>query len=226
MLRVAVIEDDPRYRATLETFLHHAPGLELAASFGAAEPALEAVRDAARAGPAAAWDLALMDLELPGIDGIEATRRLKTALPGLAVVVLTAFEDPEVILRAILAGADGYVLKKSGARELADQLRAVAGGGSPLTAAVARKVLDIVRTHGAELATGDRDGAAPARLELTERERDVLRCLVRGMRYQQAADELGVSLDTIRTHIRGIYRKLQVHTVAEAVSRALQDHLL
>jgi DNA-binding NarL/FixJ family response regulator len=216
MLRVAVIEDDPGYRATLETFLQHADGLELASSFGAAEPALAAVRDAGRAGGTAPWDLALMDLELPGIDGIEGTRRLKAALPALAVVVLTAFEDPAMILRAILAGADGYVLKKSGARELGEQLRAVARGGSPLTACVARQVLE-----GDAPAEG-----SPTRLTLSERERDVLRCLVRGMRYQQAADDLGLSLDTVRAHIRAIYRKLQVHTVAEAVARALQEHLI
>jgi DNA-binding NarL/FixJ family response regulator len=222
MLRVAVIEDDPRYRATLETFFGHAPGFALAASFGAAEPALAVASREGEAG----WDLAVMDLELPGIDGIEATRRLKASLPGLPVVVLTSFEDPEVILKAILAGADGYVLKKSGARELAEQLRAVADGGSPLTAGVARKVLDLIRSHGAGPVLDERETTSPTRLDLTERERDVLRCLVRGMRYQQVADHLGIRIDTVRSYIRTVYRKLQVHSVAEAVSRALQDHLV
>src|SRR5262249_9422512 len=122
------------------------------------------------------------------------------------------------------AGADGYLLKKARARKIVEGLRAVADGGAPLTAEVARKVLDVLRTLNARpSAAGE---ASPTRFDLTEREQDVLRALVNGFSYKQAADALGISLGTVRSHIGSIYRKLQVHNVAEAVSRALRQRLV
>jgi DNA-binding NarL/FixJ family response regulator len=221
-LKVAVIEDDPRYRHGLETLLAHSAGFSLAGSFGSAESALRALEQAPHDGRA--WDLALMDLQLPGIGGLEATRRLKALLPQVSVVVFTVFEEPATMLQAICAGADGYLLKKAPAREILAQLHAVAAGGSPLTADVGRKVLGLLRALGP--GTAHDPGAAPDRLDLTTREQDVLRCLVRGLSYKQVADELGMSLDTVRTHIRAVYRKLQVHSVAEAVARAIRERLV
>lgn len=222
-LRVAVIEDDSRYRQSLEALFSHSAGFSLAASFGSAEGALRAAeQDAHRGGPG--WDLALMDLQLPGMGGIEATRRLKALLPHVSVIVFTVFEEPATMLEAICAGADGYLLKKAPAGEILGQLRAVAAGGSPLTPEVGRKVLGLVRALG-PTASGT-EGAAPDRLDLTEREQDVLRCLVRGLSYKQVAGDLDMSLDTVRTHIRSVYRKLQVHSVAEAVARAIRERLV
>lgn len=214
-MRIVVVEDDPRYRQSVETFIEHTAGYALAGSFGSADAALREARDAP-------WDLVLMDVEMPGTNGIEATRRLKKLLPDVAIVILTVFEEPSVILQAIAAGADGYMLKKSSSRELRMQLDTIAAGGAPLTSGVARTVLELLRT-------GVTDGAAdvaPARLTLTEREQQVLRNLVRGMSYRRAAEDLGISLDTVRTHIRAIYKKLQVHTVAEAVTRAVREGLI
>ncbi len=218
-LRTAVVEDDVRYRESLETFLRHTSGFTHAASF---PDAASAVREAESAGErgASPWDLVLLDLQLPGMGGIAAIPRIKAALPRCAIVVLTSFEAPGLVLEAISAGADGYLTKRVNVRDLASQLRAIAGGGAPLTADVARTLLSLVR-----------DGLPPsptsggAAFNLTAREKDVLRCLVRGLSYGDAATSLGVSLDTVRTHVRGIYQKLQVHSVAQAVARAVREGL-
>jgi DNA-binding NarL/FixJ family response regulator len=225
-LRVVIIEDDPRYRESLELLLSVHPGLELVETFGSGVAALERFgrRSPADAPP---WDLVLMDLDLPGLSGIETTRRLKPLHPGLLVVVLTVFEEPARILEAICAGADGYLLKRTPPAELLEQLDVVAAGGAPLTAGVARTVLDLVRGRGSAVgATGADAGPLPGGPPLSQRERDVLRGLVDGLAYKQVADQLGVSLDTVRTHVRGLYRKLQVHSVAEAVGRALREGLV
>lgn len=218
-MKVVVIEDDARYRASLETLFGMAEGFELAGSWASPLEALPTLEAAAPAG-GPAWDLVLMDLDLPGMSGIEATRRVKRLSPHTLVVVLTVFEEPATILEAICAGADGYLLKKTAPQELLAQLQVVAEGGAPITAGVARKLLELVR--------GPADARAPSAdgLQLTPRERDVLRGLVNGRAYKQVADELGISLDTVRTHIRGMYRKLQVHSVAEAVSRAIRERLV
>jgi DNA-binding NarL/FixJ family response regulator len=228
-VRIANVEDDPRYRESLVRVFEAARGFALAGTFGAAEPALEA------AGRGAEWDLVVMDIGLPGMGGIEATRRLKRVRPALAVVMLTVFEDPPTILEAICAGADGYTLKKTPAPELLELLRSVAEGGAPLTPGVARQVLGLVRagrlkaapapTTAPTAATGLPDADEPS-VALTPREQDVLRALTRGLSYKQVAGELALSIDTVRTHIRALYKKLQVHSVAEAVGRALREGIV
>ncbi len=176
-LRVAIFEDDPGYREGLAALLRFAPGFELAGVHGAAAPVVRAAEKAAERGEPRPWDLVLSDIEMPGMSGIEACRRLKEAYPGLPVIVLTVFEEPATILDAIRAGADGYLLKRSTAPEL-------------------------------------------------EREQEVLRGLVRGGTYAQIADEMGISLDTVRGHIRSVYRKLQVNSAKAAVSRAVRERLV
>ncbi|HSK18900.1 MAG TPA: response regulator transcription factor [Longimicrobiales bacterium] len=173
---------------------------------------------------AAGWDLVLMDIDLPGMNGIACTRQIKQRRPNTAVVVLTVFEERATIVEAICAGADGYLLKRTTAAELLSQLRAIAQGGAPISAGVARTVLDLVRRLGPPVPG---NGAARAgSFELTERELDVLRCLVQGMSYKRTAQQLDISLDTVRSHIRSVYSKLQVHSVAEAVSRALREGIV
>jgi DNA-binding NarL/FixJ family response regulator len=160
------------------------------------------------------------------MNGIDCTRRIKQRLPDAAVVVLTVFEERATIVEAICAGADGYLLKRTSAAELLTQLRAIARGGAPLSAGVARTVLDLVRRIG-PVATGQPDQAGGTdRFALTDRELDVLRCLVEGMSYKRTAQQLGISIDTIRSYIRSVYSKLQVHNVAEAVSRALREGIV
>jgi DNA-binding NarL/FixJ family response regulator len=220
-LRVAVVEDDVRYRASLEELFGHAAGFVLAGSYASPPAALRDVERAVAADRPLPFDIVVMDLDMPHMSGLEATRRLKALDPAVRVVVLTVFEEPGAILEAICAGADGYLLKKARARELVDGLRAVAEGGSPLTPEVARNVLNLVRAEGPRT-----HGPAPTRLTLTEREQQVLRALVDGLSYKGTADLLGISLGTVRSHIVAIYRKLQVHNVAEAVSQALRRRLI
>jgi DNA-binding NarL/FixJ family response regulator len=216
-LRVTVVEDDDHYRGSLEILLALEPGFELAGSHSEASGLVTHVTCLPHGAPIP-WDLTLMDIDLPGMSGIEATRAIKATRPETKVVMLTAFEDPPKILAAIRAGADGYLLKRAGVSEVIEQLRVVAGGGAPMTPGIARSVLDLLR-----------EGAAPRRnpqvLELSERERAVLGALVRGLAYKQAAAELDVSIDTVRTYIRRIYTKLQVHSATEAVAKALRENL-
>ena len=210
-MRVALFEDDRRYRESLAQVLGFSPGFELAGAYATATAGLAAA--------SADWDLVIMDLDLPDLSGVEATQRLKARFPQVSVVVVTVFEEPATILGAICAGADGYLLKRTPINELLAALRAVREGGSPLTAAVARSVIEVIRQ-------GSRPTRAPARLDLTDRERDVLRALSEGRAYKQVADDLEMSIDTVRTHIRSIYKKLQVHSVTEAVSRAIREGLV
>jgi len=217
-VRVALVEDNPRYRQSLELLLTHASGFTVTRSVARAELLLADLQSAGRS-----WDLVLMDLELPGMSGIDATRRLKALDPDIAVVVLTVFEEPATILDAITAGIDGYLLKKSPATELLAQLKSILAGGAPLTSAVARTLLELVRVQHAP-ARAQRDQVG--RLDLSDREQEVLRGLVRGLSYRQVGDACGVSIDTVRTHVRNIYRKLQVHSVAQAVSRAIRERLV
>jgi len=226
-IRVAIVEDNPSYRESLRTFLGHARGFLVVDVFVNAETFLAFVRQDSKCDEGQPWELVLMDIELPGMSGIEATRELRQLLPELPIVMLTVFEDPRVILEAISAGASGYVLKKATARELIDQLRGVMQGGAPLSPAVASTVIDIVRKLNADTGGGSNAPAAsPSRLDLTDRELDVLRCLVRGQSYAETATELGISDGTVRTHISAVYRKLQVHSVAQAIRKAMECGLV
>lgn len=226
-LNVVIIEDDPHYRHSLETLFSNSPGFRLAASFGSAYAALQELENLQRAGKQSSWQLALIDIELPGMNGIEATRHLKKHLAGLTVVMLTVFEEPAVILDAITSGADGYLLKKTPAEELLAQLNAIASGGSPLTAEIARTVLTLLRDNTTRGISGKLFGSAsPTKLDLTDREHSVLQELVKGHSYKQVATKLNISIDTVRTHIRAVYRKLQVHSVAEAVARAIREKIV
>ena len=222
-VRVVAIEDDARYRESLEVLLRHSEDFSFVKSFASPAAAIGELEAAVGRGAPPGWDLVLMDLELPDIPGSECTRRIKALLPGASVVVLTVFEDRSSIVEAICAGADGYLVKRTPAERLLMQLRTVVAGGSPLSAGVARTVLDLLRhLDGRSRST---PGGAQ-RLDLTEREQEVLRCLVDGMSYKMIARQLDISVDTVRTHIRSVYAKLQVHSVAEAVSRALREKLV
>jgi DNA-binding NarL/FixJ family response regulator len=225
-IRVVTIEDDPQYRSSLELLFRHAGDFELVESFGSPQAALERLDGTPAENGAAGdpgWELVLMDVDLPGMDGIACTRRIKALLPDAAVVVLTVFEERATIVEAICAGADGYLLKRTPAAELLTQLRAIAVGGAPISAGVARTVLDLLRRLGPVPARGTDSGPG---FELTEREVEVLRCLVQGSSYKRTAQQLDISIDTVRSHVRSVYSKLQVHSVAEAVSRALREGIV
>lgn len=208
VVRVAVIEDDPDYRTGLSVLFEHAPGHTLAAVF---EDAADAVF-AAEAGEAAGWDLIVMDIEMPRMDGITALGRLRAVRPDVAIVMLTVFEDPPTVVRAICAGADGYLLKRTPPEELLQGIRDVHRGGSPMTSHIARKVVQSFRQTPPEASGED---------ALSPREREVLDYLSRGYLYKEIAAELAISYDTVHTYVRRIYEKLQVHSRTEAVAKHL-----
>jgi DNA-binding NarL/FixJ family response regulator len=215
-MRIAIVEDDGAYRDAIGALFELAGGFGPTVAFPRADAAIEAAR-AAMPGTAP-WDLMLMDIEMPGMDGIAATAAIKALLPAVPIVMLTSFEDPERILAAIRSGADGYLLKRSEPGDILAEVRSVAAGGSPLTPSVARSILAHVRS-----APAPRAGAPAPEWNLSEREMDVLRKLVEGLSYKQIGDALSVSIDTVRTHLRHVYRKMQVHSAGEAISRAIKS---
>ena len=215
-VRLAIVEDDAPYRAALRELFAVEPPFSVEATYDSAVALLAQSRAISEARKPAPWDLVLMDIELPRIDGIEATARLRATWPDVQVVMLTAFEDPQRILGAICAGANGYLLKKAEASEVLEEVRAIVMGGSPLTPSVARSILNVLKS-GAPAPVPRQD-----HWDLSEREMDVLRGLVQGHAYKEVAASLNVSLDTVRSHVRRIYRKMQVHSVSEAVARAIR----
>ena len=214
-MRIAIVEDDDPYRSAIAALFELANGFGPTAQFPRADEALGVLREAPAGKPP--WDLVLMDIEMPGMDGIAATSEMKAFAPAIPIVMLTAFEDPERILAAIRAGADGYLLKRSDPAEILDEVRSVAAGGSPLTPSVARSIVAHLRESTPLPAAQATDW------KLSERERDVLRQLVEGESYKQIAASLNVSIDTVRTHLRHVYRKMRVHSAGEAISRAIKS---
>jgi len=219
-MRVAIVEDDGPYRGAIASLFELAGGFGPTTQFPRADDALEVARASLPGKPP--WDLVMMDIEMPGTDGIAATAAMKGLLPSIPIVMLTAFEDPERILAAIQAGADGYLLKRSEPSDILEEVRSIAAGGSPLTPSVARSILVHLRAAG-PATPASKASAAPVEWNLSERELEVLRNLVEGLSYKQIADRLCVSIDTVRTHLRHVYRKMQVHSAGEAISRAIKS---
>jgi DNA-binding NarL/FixJ family response regulator len=202
-LRVVLVEDEPGTREALAAGLR-LQGLEILAAFASGEEALAAC------GPLRP-DVALVDLELPGISGAETARKLRAILPGTSVLVLTVFDDVDRVVEALAAGAEGYVLKGTPLRGIADAAAAARDGLVPLSPRVARRLL--------ERCTGPRREAPPD-LRLSGREREVLELLSRGHTYQSVATALGITFRTVQTHVKNLYRKLEVSSKAEAAALA------
>jgi RNA polymerase sigma factor (sigma-70 family) len=158
----------------------------------------------------------LMDINLPGMNGVECVRQLKTLLPATQVMMLTVYEDTENIFNALAAGASGYMLKRTPAKELIEAIHEVKRGGSPMTTHIARKVVQSFQKSAGQ------QRAANELSELSEREQQVLDLLAQGLIYKEIADKLQISYETVHTYIRRIYEKLQVRTRTEAVAKFLQ----
>jgi DNA-binding NarL/FixJ family response regulator len=199
VITVALVDDDPEFRRLVQDTLTGQPDLSLAGEFGDAATALETL-------PTQPPDIVLMDIELPGLSGIECVRRLRSLMPGTRFMMLTVFEAYDRIFESLQAGATGYLIKKGVATRLADAVRDLHAGQSPISPSIARKVIQTFL------------GGVPAD-ELSPREREILERLARGRQYKEIAEELGVSFHTIRTHVQHIYKKLHVRSKAEAVRR-------
>lgn len=205
-ITVSIVDDEADLREHIGGYLHAAGGFECVSVYASAEEALPRL-------PQDNPDVVLMDINLGGMNGIECVRRLKTRMPEAQVLMLTVFEDPDKIFRALAAGASGYLLKRLPPLKLLEAIREVYEGGSPMSASIARKVVQSFR------AVPQGGSQTP---ELSQREREVLNGLAEGLAYKQIADQLQVSIHTVRNYIRRIYEKLHVRSRTEAVAKFLR----
>jgi DNA-binding NarL/FixJ family response regulator len=209
-ITVAIIEDQPVLREGLAFLINSTEGFRCTGRFASVEQALRRIADDLP-------QVVLVDIELPGMSGIEGIGVLKQRWPALLMITLTVHEDDQKIFDALCAGASGYLLKRTAPARLVESLREAASGGAPMSPEVARRVIGLFNRV-----------RPPARADhnLTPHELRLLRMLVEGHSYKTAAAELGNSINTIGTHIQSIYRKLQVHSKSEAVAKALRTRLV
>jgi DNA-binding NarL/FixJ family response regulator len=205
MISVSIVDDEKELRQSIATFVNGSPGFRCISAYGSAEAALKGL-------PADKPEVVLMDINLGGMNGIECVERLKARVPTMQILMLTVYEDTDQIFKALAAGANGYLLKRSSPTKLLQAIREVHGGGSPMTSSIARKV---VASFQKSKQTGEKH------THLSPREEAVLNCLAKGLTYKAIADQLDISIDTIRTYIRRIYEKLQVQSRTEAVAKYL-----
>lgn len=212
MIRVAVFEDNKHLRETFELLLDNAEGFACAGTWPDCRELVAHIQ-------AAGCDVVLMDIEMPGMNGIEATRIIKEHFPKINILIQTVFFEDEYIFNAICAGAAGYILKSTSPSGYLDAIRDVQSGGSPMTPGIARKVLELFKNNLLP--------ATPAKnYNITTQEKKVLQLLVNGKSYKMIAAELFISPDTVKSHITNIYAKLHVHSGTEAVSVALRDKIV
>jgi DNA-binding NarL/FixJ family response regulator len=204
LINLCIVEDDAGFRGGLVRLFGRTRDFRCLGSYASAEAALQAI-------PQAKPDVVLMDLNLPGMNGVECVRKLKQILPLLQIVMLTVYEDPDQIYNALAAGAVGYLLKQTQPAELLSAIRDVHGGGAPMSSQIARKVVQSFQgappTDGAE--------------GLSAREREVLDYLAQGYLIKEISDKMEIGFDTVRTYVRRIYEKLHVHSRAQAVAKFL-----
>jgi DNA-binding NarL/FixJ family response regulator len=209
-LTVWVVEDNDSYRENISELVRQTPVLQFDHAFASCEAALDELHRSAFP------DIILMDIGLPGMNGIEGVQKVKAISPETRVVMLTVFDENDMIFRAICAGASGYLLKSESTERVVTALREVLNGGAPMNAQIAAKVVDMF----------SRLAAPKGDYGLTTREREILHCLVDGLSKKVIADKLFLSFHTIDMHMRGIYTKLQVHSRSGAVAKALKENLL
>jgi DNA-binding NarL/FixJ family response regulator len=211
--RVAIVEDDAILREDLARVIELAEGLEIAG-----------VGDTLAAGRAlveAAPDVLLIDLALPDGNGVDLIREARARVPNIKIIVVSIFGDARSVVRAIEAGADGYLLKGAGEQQAEEAIRSVLGGGAPISPAVASHILMRMRERAAAI-----PGAEPGEAPLTEKETAVLTDLAKGFRYKEVARLHGISPHTVADHVKSIYRKLAVNSRSEAVFEAVQAGLI
>lgn len=212
MTRVAIFEDNKHLRETFQLLLETSPGYTCAGAY----PDCRDLVSQLESNPC---DIVLMDIEMPGMNGIEATKIIKENFPGVSVLIQTVFFEDEYIFDAICAGASGYILKSTTPAGYLQAIADVKAGGSPMTPGIARRVLELFKTNLQPQLTNDT-------YNLTGQEKKVLQLLVEGKSYKLIAAELFVSVDTVKTHVRNIYAKLHVHSGTEAVSKAIRDKIV
>lgn len=213
-VRVAIFDDNKNVRDSITLLLKTMPGLEIAGSFS---HVLDCVADVKNCRP----DIILMDIEMPGMSGIEAVGLIKKAFPDIQILMQTVFEDDERVFDAICAGASGYILKNHLNTLLLDSITSLQYGGAPMSPSIARKVLEKLQQlprQAAPLPSPD--------YRLSPREKEVLACIVEGLSYKMIAGRLGIGYETVRSHVKKIYEKLHVASLTEAVAKAINQKLI
>lgn len=200
---VAIVEDNAGLRRTLEVLLGRHPEVEFVGAFPDGE---QAVREL----PALRPRIVLMDINLPGMDGVECIERLSREMPEVQVIMLTVYDDTEAIFNSLAAGACGYLLKPVRAEQLISAIKEAVAGGAPMTSNIARRV---VQAFKKPMAAGDE------MVRLAPREQEIIELLAKGLMQKEIADKLGISYWTVQTHIARIYEKLHVHSRAQAVAK-------
>ncbi len=205
-IKISIVDDDEGIRASLATLIRRAPAFRLVAEYPDAESAL---KDVPRRKP----DVVLMDINLPGMKGVECVRQLKALVPEVQFLMLTVYEDSDSLFNSLKAGASGYLLKRTASSRLLDAIRDVCSGGSPMTPQLARRVVQYF--------------SKPPEVEspvagLTPGEREFLDQLAKGYAYKEIADQMKISIDTVRSYVRTVYEKLHVHSRTEAVVKYLR----
>jgi DNA-binding NarL/FixJ family response regulator len=212
MIEVAIVEDNATIRQGLAALIDGTPGYRCTGTYNDCESLLSRLRELKA-------QVLLMDIRLPGMSGIEGVRRVKALLPELNVLILTIYDENDLVFEALCAGACGYLVKKTPPARLLEAISEAAAGGSPMSSHIARKVVNLLR----ETSPGkSRDEEAL----LTRREREILNGLAGGGTYQSLARDCNISTDTVRFHIRNIYRKLHAHSQSEAVAKALRRGII
>ena len=205
-INVAIVEDDDRVRESLGLLIQGTSEFTCTGSYRTAESALKGIT-------ASPPDVVLMDINLPRASGIECVQQIRMQCPNLNVLMLTVHDDGDIIFRALEAGANGYLLKRTPPAEILNAIKEVYAGGAPMTSSIARKVLQSFHQRASTLASTEK---------LTLRESEILDLLSKGYLYKEIAAQLGIGFDTVHSHVRNIYSKLHVRTRTEAVAKYLR----
>ena len=208
MIKVALVDDNVDLRDGLQIVMkEHGDEFDCVGSFSDAESAVKKIPDIKP-------DVVLMDINLPGMSGIDCLKQLKTKMPGLDVIMLTVFADDETVFDSLCAGACGYITKNASPEKILDSIREVRDGGAPMSGRIARMVVSSFMSPD--------DPSS----QLTDREKEVLDQLCKGKSYKMVADALSITHDTVRHHIKNIYKKLEVHSVSEAILKTMKKKIL
>jgi len=210
-IKVVIFEDNTNLRRGLTTLINGSNGFECTGAFGNCDNLIKNITDTKP-------DVVLMDIQMPGMDGIEAVKMLKPQFPEIKILMETIFEDDEKVFNSICSGAEGYILKNTPPVQILQAIREIHCGGAPMTPSIASKVLAMFKSG----TSFTRDES----YNLTEREMEILKYLVDGMSYKAVAEKCFVSLDTVSSHVKNIYKKLQVHSKSEAVGKAIKGKIV
>jgi DNA-binding NarL/FixJ family response regulator len=211
MIKVAIFEDNRSLRDGLAAMVSGTAGFECVGAFPNCNNLLKNIS-------VSKPDVVLMDIELPGINGIEAVGMIKEEFPEIKILIETIFDDDEKIFNSICAGAEGYILKYTSPAEIMEAIIEIHEGGSPMTPSIANRVLKMVKDRP--------DTRIKESFDLSDREKEILTCLVKGMSYKMVAEACFISIETVNVHIKNIYKKLQVHSKSEAVAKALKGKII